>query len=207
MELFTLLNELLSHFNEWLSIKFLAFITFFSLVLDSIAYFTLLRDKLNPMYDSIVPYLYWAYVVAGSCFAFKLLCCFASFLKHIFIAHQQKKHILALQKETLQNLLALPLDERLILKYLFYKNSHSAFLNHNDLAVCNLERNGYIKHVFDASKKFEDFNSSLDIIFLHAFYIPDNILLVMQLYQNEILLSWQNLHSKKKFKLFEHYQR
>ena len=159
------------------------------------------------MYDSIVPYLHWCYVFAGSCFAFKLLCCFGSFLKHIFIAHQQKKHIHALQKETLQNLLALPLDERLILKYLFYKNSHSAFLNHHDLAVCNLERNGYIKHVFDASKKFEDFNSSLDIIFLHPFYIPDNILLVMQLYQNEILLSWQNLHSKKKFKLFDDYQR
>ena len=207
MEGFTFFNELFSHFNEWLSLKFLAFIAFFSLVLDSIAYFPLLRDKLNPMYDSIVPYLYWAYVVAGSCFAFKLLCCFASFLKHIFIAHQQKKHIQVLQKETLQNLLALPLDEKLILQYLFNRISHSAYFNHHDLAVCNLERNGYITQILDASKKFEDFYSSPDIIFLHAFYIPDNILLVMQLHQLDFLNAWQNIHSKKKFKLFDDYQR
>ena len=57
MDFFTTLNEILSHFNEWLSLKFLAFIAFFTCLLSFIGDFPFFRDKLNPMYDSIVPYL------------------------------------------------------------------------------------------------------------------------------------------------------
>ena len=159
------------------------------------------------MYDAIVPYLSWTFLLSAIGLSFKVLCACASFFRNKFFAIQQKKQVLALEQKTLQNLLALSHDEILILKYLMLKQSHSAYFPRNDLAVCNLERKGYIKQFFEASKYLDNIHLSLDTILLDAFYLSDDCLRIMQHYHNDLHLAWINIKNKKKFKLFDAYQK
>ena len=87
------------------------------------------------------------------------------------------------------------------------KQSHSAYFPRNDLAVCNLERKGYIKQFFEASKYLDNIHLSLDTILLDAFYLSDDCLRIMQHYHNDLHLAWINIKNKKKFKLFDAYQK
>lgn len=207
MELLAFLHEFISHLNDWLSLKVLAFISFAAFILTCVADFPPFYDKLYPMYDAIVPYFAWTFWLSAIGLSFKALCACASFLQNKFFTIQQKKQALVLEQKTLQNLLALSHDEILILKYLMLKQSHSAYFPRNDLAVCNLERKGYIRQFFNTSKHFEDIHLSLDTILLNAFYLSDDILHVMQHYHHELNNAWQDIKNKKKFKLFDAYQK
>ena len=198
MEFLAFLHEFISHLNDWLSFKVLAFISFAACILICVGEFLPFYDKLYPMYDAIVPYFAWTFLLSAIGLSFKALCVCASFLQNKFFAIQQKKQAIALEQKNLQNLLSLSHDEILILEYLMLKQSHSAYFSRNDLAVCNLERKGYIKQFFDASKSFEDFHLSLDLILLHAFYLSDDILQVMQHHHHELNNAWQDIKNKKK---------
>ncbi len=166
-------------------------------------FFSYFHDILKDMFNHIVIF----------CILFSLLivCKIASQLHELISwkrkteKEQQKKQQDYIQWEnnTLYILMNLTKEEIARMRYLMKQHSHTAYFPSDDIDILNLNRKGCIKIIREAHKQLDKIISTSQSEKGLAFYVPEDILSLINKHHDKIIRIWKKVPIKTIFDLFQ----
>lgn len=184
-------SSLLEHFDYILSWKFLVTAVFLSYAFLGLYFVPWLHDILHDMFNYIV----------YSCIGFSLLLiCKIGFLLQELISW--KRTLERQEQSHLDALLNLSKSEAAVMKYLFLRPNHSAWLPPDMPDTSLLLHKGYIEVIVDKRKSPDPLNfytSEKDSLYT----LTENTLITLNKHKDDFMTRWKKV---KIDKLFDKYQ-